>query len=81
MTGAEEEHKQDVGALKGVIHSCNSNIGDEGERAFEKARLFEDLRHENLNKVIDLLEQYSHLNAHQLTMVNTFKKEEDRKNR
>ncbi len=47
-----------------MIVKCYQELGDEGERAFEKSVMFEDVRQERLLDCLNFFEQYNYMSAH-----------------
>ena len=75
MTAATKE------SLKDMIHKCCQGLSDEGERQFDKALMYEEIRADRLTDLMGFMDNYNDLSAHQMMMIRAIKNEDETSNR
>jgi hypothetical protein len=64
-----------------MIVKCDKGLGDEGERQFDKALMYEDIRVDRLKDLMGFIDNYNDLSAHQMMMIKAIKNEDETSNR
>jgi hypothetical protein len=67
--------------LKHMIHKCCLGLSDEGERQFDKALMYEEIRADRLTDLMGFMDNYNDLSAHQMMMIRAIKNEDETSNR
>lgn len=67
--------------MEKMIISCNKNIGDEGEREFDKQVLYEIVRNDRLKDTLRFFKENIEMKSYQISMLSKLKEEDEKNNR